>query len=136
MRVSSGPQNPPRTLPWVSASHGKSEFLRLRGVADALVRIAEHAGDTSSFLDEATDTVMVLTRATGAAVLLADDAVALTVASARGQMAEVGEEAFDSGHTLARACLLSHTALHSDATLADDRIVGSDGRTFGHAVGL
>ena len=44
MRVSSGPQNPPRTLPWVSASHGKSEFLRLRGVADALVRIAEHAG--------------------------------------------------------------------------------------------
>ena len=55
MRVSSGPQNPPKTLPWVSTSHGKSEFLWLRGVADALVRIAEHAGDTGSFLDEATD---------------------------------------------------------------------------------
>lgn len=122
MRRSSNPPSPLRLL---SASHGRSEFLRLRGVADALVRIAEHAGDTGSFLDEATDTVMELTRATGVAVLLADDAITLTVASARGQMTDVGEEAFDNGHTLARACLASHSALHSDTTLTDDRIVGS-----------
>lgn len=112
-------------MSWVSASHGKSEYARLRTVVDALVRIAEHAGDTGSFLEEATDTVMELTRATGAAVLMAHDAISLTVASARGQMAELDPDSFDRGHTLARACLRSHKALHSEATPGDDRITGT-----------
>ncbi|MGH8075892.1 MAG: diguanylate cyclase domain-containing protein [Lysobacter sp.] len=99
--------------------------MRLRTVVDALVRIAEHAGDTASFLEEATDTVMELTRATGAVVLMASDDVSLTVACARRQMAEVGAEDFDRGQTLARACLRSHKVLHSDVTRGDDRIAGS-----------
>jgi diguanylate cyclase (GGDEF)-like protein len=107
------------------ASHGKSEYARLRTVVEALVRIAEHAGNTGSFLEEATETVMELTRATGAVVLMADAAGALTVASARGQMMEVEQSSFDRGHTLARACLRSHKALHSDTTPDDVRIDGS-----------
>ena len=114
-----------RPLPWVSAVHGNSEFMRLRTVVDALVRIAEHAGDTRSFLDEATDTVMELTRATGAVVLMADDSNSLAVASARGQLASVDTCVFGDGHTLARACLRTHAALHSDNTQRDDRMVGS-----------
>ena len=88
------------------------------------MRIAEHAGDTASFLDEATDTAMELTRATGAVVLIADEALALHVAAARGQMADVERDAFESGQTLARAALCSHSTLHSDATDGDDRIRG------------
>jgi len=120
-----GQQKIDRVLPPISASHGKSEFLRLRSVADALVRIAEHAGDTGSFLDEATDTVMELTRATGMAVLIADREMSLAVASARGQMAAVDEDGFNLGHTLARACLQSHAALHSDAVATDARIAAN-----------
>lgn len=113
-----------KALPRVSATRGASEFLRLRSVVDALVRIAEHAGDTASFLEEAADTVMQLTRATGAVVLMANGDGPLTVASARGQMAGVSGEVFDRGQTLARACLRSHQALHSDAALVDGRMHG------------
>lgn len=125
MVVSSLPQHSSKTLPLVPASLGKSDFVRLRTVVDALVRIAEHAGDTGSFLAEATETVMELTRATGAVVLMADDAMSLAVASARGQMTGMGADAFARGDTLARACLLSHMPLHSDATDADERIAGT-----------
>jgi diguanylate cyclase (GGDEF)-like protein len=114
----------PRATPWVSPARGRSEFLRLRSVVDALVRIAEHPGDTSSFLDQATRTLMELTRATGAAVLMADAAGALSIASARGQMASMDSTAFDKGQTLARACLRLNQALHSDATFEDPRIDG------------
>ena len=114
----------PRATPWVSPARGKSEFLRLRSVVDALVRIAEHAGDTASFLDQATRTVMELTRATGAVVLMADGAGALSIASARGQMTGMDAHAFDSGQTLARACLRLHQALHSDNAFDDPRIEG------------
>jgi|GEM_PF-3052853 len=110
-------------VPWASAAHGRSEYLRLRSVVDALVRIAEHAGDTRSFLEEATATVMELTRATGAAVLIAQGE-ALRVASVRGQMRRVGRAAFDGGETLARECLRSHQALHSEVALADPRLHG------------
>lgn len=109
---------------WSSAAHGRSEYLRLRGVVDALVRIAEHPGDTRSFLGEATATVMELTRATGAVVLMADDRRRLRVASARGQMRKVARSAFGSGQTLAHACLRSHQVLHGDAALSDARIEG------------
>lgn len=112
-------------LPWVSAAHGRSEYLRLRSVVDALVRIAEHAGDTQSFLDDATATVMELTRATGAAVLIAgSDGTPLHVASVRGQMQKVPVDAFATGQTLAAACLKTHQALHSGVTLEDERIQG------------
>jgi diguanylate cyclase (GGDEF)-like protein len=114
----------PRATPWVSPARGRSEFLRLRSVVDALVRIAEHAGDTASFLDQATRTVMELTRATGAVVLMADVEGKLSIASARGQMASMDGSAFDSGQTLARACLRQHQALHSDAAWEDPRIDG------------
>ena len=109
----------------VTALRGASEYLRLRGVVDALVRIAEHAGDTASFLDEATATAMELTRATGAVVLLADDDKALQVASAAGQMQRVPAGSYQAGETLARACLRSHQALHSDMAFSDTRIEGS-----------
>lgn len=95
----------PGPLPWVSAAHARSEFLRLRNVVDALVRIAEHAGDTTSFLNEAADTAMQLTRATGAVVLMADKTMALSIAAARGQMAGVDGAAFDMDRRLhARPC--------------------------------
>jgi diguanylate cyclase (GGDEF)-like protein len=109
----------------VSPARGRSEFLRLRSVVDALVRIAEHAGDTASFLDQATRTLMELTRATGAAVLMADSAGTLSIASARGQMSGMESTSFDKGQTLARACLRLHQALHSDATFEDPRIEGN-----------
>ncbi len=118
-----------RTLPWVSGSQGASDYVRLRTVVDALVRIAEHAGSTASFLEEATDTIMQLTRATGAVVLMANDTPVLKVASARGQMTGVAVEAFDCGHTLARACMRSHQVLHCDATHADERVAGTISRT-------
>ena len=114
----------PRATPWVSPARGRSEFLRLRSVVDALVRIAEHAGDTASFLDQATRTVMELTRATGAVVLMADTAGTLSIASARGQMGGMDSSAFDKGQTLARACLRLHQALHSDVAWEDPRIEG------------
>jgi len=114
----------PKALPWVSAAHSRSEFLRLRNAVDALVRIAEHAGDTDSFLNEATETVMELTRATGA-VVMADVTMALTVAAARGQMAGVDGAAFAGGQTLARASLATHQTLHSDVTDGDARIEGT-----------
>ena len=128
MGISSRQDRGPRVQPWMSASVTNSEFLRLRRVVEALVRIAEHAGDTGSFFEEATDTVMELTRATGAAVLMADSSGALTVAAARGQMADVAVDAFDQSQTLARACLRAHMTLHSDATHDDDRIVGGSRR--------
>jgi diguanylate cyclase (GGDEF)-like protein len=124
MDVGPVPRAIARTLPRVSATRGTSEILRLRSVVDALVRIAEHAGDTASFLEEATDTVMELTRATGAVVLMSDAAMSLDVACARGQMAAVERDAFDGGETLARACLRSHQALHSDIAVADERMHG------------
>ena len=108
----------------MSADQERSKFLRLDGTVTALVRIAEHAGDTAAFLDEATATAMELTRATGAVVLIADEAMALRVAAARGQMAEVDGAAFEAGQTLARASLCSHSTLRSDATDDDDRIRG------------
>jgi diguanylate cyclase (GGDEF)-like protein len=114
----------PRATPWVSPARGKSEFLRLRSVVDALVRIAEHAGDTASFLDQATRTVMELTRATGAVVLMADAEGALSIACSRGQMIGMDGHAFEGGQTLARACLRLHQALHSDNAFDDPRIDG------------
>ena len=110
--------------PPLSADQERSKFLRLSSTVDALVRIAEHAGDTASFLDETTVTVMELTRATGAVVLIAGEAMALQVAAARGQMAQVDGAAFAGGETLARASLCSHSTLHSDATDGDARIRG------------
>ncbi|MFP7721710.1 sensor domain-containing diguanylate cyclase [Lysobacter sp. A3-1-A15] len=109
-------------LPWASAAHGRSEYTRLRNVVDALVRIAEHAGDTGPFLDEATATVMELTRATGAVVLTSGGPDGLQVRSARGQMRHIDRAAFDAGHTLAPACLRSHEALHSNDVQGDDRV--------------
>ena len=114
-----------RELPRVSAQRGASEYLRLRGVVDALVRIAEHAGNTASFLDEATATAMELTRATGAVVLMADGDRLLRVASAAGQMQAVAADSYEAGETLARACLRSHEELHSDMAFSDPRIKGS-----------
>ncbi len=93
-------------------------------MVDALVRVAEHPGDTRAFLGVATATAMELTRATGAAVLMAGDDGSLRVASARGQMRRVGRAAFDNGQTLARACLASHQVLHSEAAMSDARIDG------------
>ena len=109
-------------LSWASAAHGRSEYLRLRNVVDALVRIAEHAGDTGPFLDEATATVMDLTRATGAVVLTAGGPDGLQVRSARGQMKHIDPSAFDAGHTLAPVCLHSHEALHSNDVHCDERV--------------
>ena len=117
-------QSTPQALPWVSAAHERSKLLRLHNVVDALVSIAEHAGDTTSFLAEATATAMELTRATGAVVLLADNTMALTVAAARGQMACVEEAAFGHGQTLARNAVDSHQTLHSDGTVGDVRLEG------------
>jgi len=108
----------------MSSAQEHSKFLRLSGTVDALVRITEYAGDTASFLDEATDAAMELTRATGAVVLIADEAMSLQVAAARGQMAGVDRAAFDGGKTLARASLRSHSTLHSDVTDGDERIWG------------
>jgi diguanylate cyclase (GGDEF)-like protein len=119
-----GSQAQARTLPRISAARGSSEFRRLRSVVDALVRIAEHAGNTASFLEEATGTVMELTRATGAVVLMTRDGKSLTVASARGQMMGLQADAFDKGQTLARACMRSQRPLHSDAAITDERIQG------------
>ena len=121
----SGDPAVPKVLPLASAAHARSQYLRLRSAVDALVRIAEHAGDTMSFLNEATDTAMELTRATGAVVLMTDPSMALTVAAARGQMACVDGDAFDGGQTLARASLRTHQTLHSDATGDDERIHGA-----------
>lgn len=111
----------------MSASLDRSEFLRMSGVVDVLVHIAGYAGDTTSFLEEAADTVMELTRATGVVVLMADGAPSLNVALARGQMAGLDETAFDFGHTLARTCLRMRKVLHSEDTLGDKRIVGTTG---------
>jgi diguanylate cyclase (GGDEF)-like protein len=119
-----GSQVQSRALPRISAARGSSEFRRLRSVVDALVRIAEHAGDTASFLEEATGTVMELTRATGAVVLMAREGQSLTVASARGQMTGLPPEAYDMGQTLARACLRAQRPLHSDSSITDERIQG------------
>jgi len=117
-------QTAPRATAWVSPARGRSEFLRLRSVVDALVRITEHPGDTASFLDQATRTVMELTRATGVVVLMAQSDGSLSIAAARGQMADMDGSIFDSGQTLARVCLRLHQALHSDAALSDRRIEG------------
>ena len=120
-----GSQAHSRALPRISAARGSSEFRRLRSVVDALVRIAEHAGATASFLKEATGTVMELTRATGAVVLMAREGEPLTVASARGQMMGLPPEAYDKGQTLARACLRAQRPLHSDSAITDERIQGT-----------
>ena len=96
-----------RELPRVSAQRGASEYLRLRGVVDALVRIAEHAGNTASFLDEATATAMELTRATGAVVLMADGDRLLRVASAAGHLQALAADSYEAGEPLAGACLRS-----------------------------
>lgn len=116
--------NARNTRSWVSTSRGASEFLRLRNIMDALVRTAEHSGDTASLLEDALRTVMELTRSTGAVVLLSEAGRGLTVASVRGQMQDVDRGAFEAGSTLARACLESHTVLHSDSTVSDRRIRG------------
>lgn len=112
------------TRSWVSSSRGASEFFRLRNIVDALVRTAEHSGDTPSLLDEALNTVMELTRATGAVVLLSEAGKGLAVGSVKGQMTEVDRPAFNAGETLARACLDSHSVLHSDSTRGDRRLRG------------
>jgi len=109
----------------VSPARGRSEYLRLRSVLDALVRIAEHPGDTASFLEQTTRTVMELTRATGAVVLMSDPAGSLSIASTRGQMAGMDSQLFEGGQTLARACLKLHQALHADSALRDRRIEGN-----------
>ena len=119
-----GSQAQARALPRISAARGSSEFRRLRSVVDALVRIAEHPGNTASFLEEATGTVMELTRATGVAVLMSRDGKSLEVASARGQMLGLASEAYDKGQTLARACLRAQRPLHSDSAVTDERIQG------------
>ncbi|MFD0738450.1 diguanylate cyclase domain-containing protein [Lysobacter koreensis] len=115
-------QSTSQALPWVPAAHERSKLLRLHNVVDALVSIAEHSGDTASFLDEATATAMELTRATGAVVLLAEPSRELSIAAARGQMACVDEAAFGRGQTLARNAVDSHQTLHSDATDGDARL--------------
>ncbi|HEY4556475.1 MAG TPA: sensor domain-containing diguanylate cyclase, partial [Lysobacter sp.] len=79
---------------------------------------------TASLLDDALRTVMELTRSTGAVVLLSEAGRGLSVASVKGQMQDVDRNAFEAGATLARACLESHSVLHSDSTVADRRIRG------------
>jgi len=98
--------------------------MRLRTLVDALVRIAEHSGDTSSLLDDALNTIMNFTRATGAVVLLHRIGDGLEIARVKGQMASVDRSDFEAGATLARACLDSHSVLHSDATHKDPRVRG------------
>ncbi len=120
-----------RGLPWISSSAKDSEILRLRSLVAALASISEHAGETARFVEDALDTVVALTRATGGVVLLDAAESGLQVACARGQMAEVEEDEFNGGGTLARACLVDHTTQRSDATSGDARIHGEARRRHG-----
>jgi diguanylate cyclase (GGDEF)-like protein len=115
----------PRGLPPLSSSSSKdSEILRLRSLVSALASIAEHPGETSGFIEDALDTVVELTRATGGVVLMDGSDAGLHVACARGQMARLDRDDFNGGQTLAQACLQQHVALRSQSTLEDGRIAG------------
>lgn len=120
-----------RGLPWISSSAKDSEILRLRGLVAALASISEHAGETTHFVEDALDTVVAFTRATGGVVLLDAADTGLQVACARGQMGQVGGDAFNGGGTLARASLAEHTTQRSDATVGDERIHGDARRRHG-----
>lgn len=120
-----------RGLPWISSSAKDSEILRLRSLVAALASIAEHPGETRGFIEDALETVVTLTRATGGVVLLDGPGHGMNVACARGQMAEVSEDDFNAGSTLARATLSGHATQRSDSTLRDERIQGDGRRRHG-----
>lgn len=113
-----------RGLPWISSSAKDSEIHRLRSLVAALASIAEHPGDTRGFIEDALETIVTLTRATGGVVLLDGPGPGMHVACARGQMAQVSEHDFNANGTLARASLGAHAMLRSDSTLQDERIQG------------
>ena len=129
--LTAGRPLPERGLPRISYSAKDSEILRLRSVVAALASISEHAGETNHFVDDALETVITLTRATGGVVLLDGVDSGLRLACARGQMARVTEDAFNGGGTLARASLASHATERSDATTGDERIHGDARRRHG-----
>jgi diguanylate cyclase (GGDEF)-like protein len=133
--LTAGRPRPERGLPWISSSAKDSEILRLRSLVAALASIAEHPGETRGFIEDALETVVTLTRATGGVVLLDGPGSELQVACARGQMSEIAEEAFNAGATLARASLAGPATERSDVALRDDRITGDTRRRHGlHAL--
>lgn len=103
----------------------------MRGLVAALASIAEHPGETAGFVEGALDTVVEFTRATGGAVLLDRGDARLEIACARGQMAQVEEEAFNDGGTLAQASLAGHAMRRSDSAASDERIHGDARRRHG-----
>lgn len=129
--LTAGRPRPERGLPWISSSAKDSEILRLRSLVAALASISEHPGEATHFVEDALDTVVTLTRATGGVVLLDAADEGLQVACARGQMREVGEDEFNGGGTLARASLGDHVTQRSDSTLGDERIHGEARRRHG-----
>lgn len=129
--LTAGRPRPERGLPWISSSAKDSEILRLRGLVAALASIAEHPGETTGFVEDALDTVVEFTRATGGAVLLDRSDDGLEIACARGQMAQVEAEAFNGGETLAQACLADHAMRRSDSAASDERIHGDARRRHG-----
>ena len=116
-----------RGLPWISSSSKDSDINRLRGLVAALAAVAEHPGSTQSFIEYALEKAVEVTRATGGVVLLDGAEAGLAIACAQGQMSKVGIDDFNGGQTLARHCLDTGAAVHSDATLGDPRI-GGDAR--------
>lgn len=122
--LTAGRPQSPRGLPWITTSAKDSEIHRLRSLVAALASIAEHPGETGRFIEDALDTVVALTRATGGVVLLDGPGPGMHVACARGQMEQVAEHDYNAGGTLARASLDVRLMLRSDATLQDDRIQG------------
>lgn len=99
-------------------------MLRLRSLVAALASTAEHPGETAGFVEDALGTVIELTRATGGVVLLDRGEAGIEVSCARGQMKSLGVDAYSGGETLARACLVRHAPLRSDAAADDSRING------------
>jgi diguanylate cyclase (GGDEF)-like protein len=133
--LTAGRPRPERGLPWISSSAKDSEILRLRSLVAALASIAEHPGETRGFIDDALETVVTLTRATGGVVLLDMPGSSMHIACARGQMADVSEDDFNAGGTLARESLSGHATQRSDATLLDERIRGDARKRHGlHAL--
>lgn len=120
-----------RGLPWISSSAKDSEIHRLRSLVAALASIAEHPGETSHFVEDALDTVVALTRATGGVVLLDGVESGLQVACARGQMVKVAVDDFNGGSTLARASLAGNAIQRSDSTARDERMQGDARRRHG-----
>lgn len=129
--LTAGRPRPERGLPWISSSAKDSEILRLRGLVAALASISEHPGETPAFIEDALDTVVSLTRATGGVVLLDGPGPGLHVACARGQMTQVAEHEVNAGGTLARAAMAAHATQRADVTLGDERIQGDAWRGHG-----